>query len=370
MGWSEHHPVGLIHNSPSLAYRGYTLFTTNGGNHANLVDMEGQICHRWEYHEGISYSQLLLNGNLLFRTNPPTEEESGRGLGGASGALVELDWEGNKVWEYRNPWLHHDFQRQLNGNTVVLVWEELSTEFSDTVQGGNVNEEEPEVMLGDVIIEVDSDGNTVNEWKLWQKLDVAEEVICPLHGRREWTHGNSLKLTNDNDFLVSFRTVSTIGIVSRETGEFTWKWGPGEVSHQHHATHLANGNVLLFDNGSHARGNQERSSIVEVDPETNEIAWRYLGSPLMSFYSFHISSAERQPNGNTLACEGAHGRIFEVTHSGDIVWEYINPFFAPDRSGAQANATFRAHRYGPDFTGFAGRDLDPSKYGNLNRLYS
>ncbi|HBD85423.1 MAG TPA: hypothetical protein DC056_15575, partial [Dehalococcoidia bacterium] len=88
------------------------------------------------------------------------------------------------------------------------------------------------------------------------------------------------------------------------------------------------------------------------------------------FYSFHISSAERQPNGNTLACEGAHGRIFEVTHSGDIVWEYINPFFALDRSGAQANATFRAHRYGPDFTGFAGRDLDPSKYGNLNRLYS
>jgi len=178
MGWSEHHPVGLIHNSPSLAYRGYTLFTTNGGNHANLVDMEGQICHRWEYHEGISYSQLLLNGNLLFRTNPPTEEESGRGLGGASGALVELDWDGNKVWEYRNPWLHHDFQRQLNGNTIVLVWEELSTEFSDTVQGGNVSEEEPEVMLGDVIIEVDSDGNTVNEWKLWQKLNVAEEVIC------------------------------------------------------------------------------------------------------------------------------------------------------------------------------------------------
>ena len=27
MGWSKHHPVGLIHHSPLDCYRGYTLFT-------------------------------------------------------------------------------------------------------------------------------------------------------------------------------------------------------------------------------------------------------------------------------------------------------------------------------------------------------
>jgi len=370
MGWSKHHAVGLIYYAPPLSLRGYTLFATIGGDHASLIDMNGYVCHRWSSEEGISYAQLLLNGNLLFRSSQPTSEESGRGLGGSGAALIELDWDGNKVWEYRDPWLHHDFQRMLNGNTVFLVREPLPVEFAETVQGGQANVDSPEVMLGDKIREVDSQGNTVSEWSLWENLDVSIDKICHLHGRREWTHANSLKLTRTNDFLVSFRTTNTIGIVSRQTGEFTWKWGPGEVFHQHHATQLDNNNILLFDNGCHSTENSERSRVVEINPTTNEITWQYIGSPPMSFYSFHISSAERLPNGNTLICEGAHGRIFEVTPSDDIVWEYINPFFNPDRSGTITNATFRAHRYPYDFTGFVGRNLDPDKYSNLNRLYT
>ena len=72
MGWSTHHPVGLIHYSPQHCYRGYTLFATNrGGYHANLIDMEGRVCHRWHSTEGIAYCYLLPNGNLLLRTSPP-----------------------------------------------------------------------------------------------------------------------------------------------------------------------------------------------------------------------------------------------------------------------------------------------------------
>ena len=375
MGWSKHHPVGLIHNSPALSYRGYTLFSTNGGDHATLIDMDGQICHRWQSPEGIGYAQLLPNGHLLFRSSPPTEEDSGRGLGGASAALIELDWDGNKVWEYRNPWLHHDYERLINGNTLALLWEELSTEVSDKVLGGNPNEEEPEVMLGDKIREIDSDGNTVNEWSLWQNLDVESDVICPLHGRREWTHANSLKSTREGDFLVSFGVTSSIGIVSRETGEFTWKWGPGEVSHQHNPSFLDNGRVLLFDNGSHRRApNTNYSRIVEIDPANNEIAWDYRGEPPISFYSYQISGAERLPNGNTLICEGATGRFIEVTQGHQIVWEYINPLFADSgriaggTSSGRANSVFRAHRFGPDDPALQGRDLDPANYANLNRI--
>jgi len=48
MGWSTHHPVGLIYSAPQQCYRGYTLvITTRGNYHANLVDMEGRVCHRW-----------------------------------------------------------------------------------------------------------------------------------------------------------------------------------------------------------------------------------------------------------------------------------------------------------------------------------
>ena len=54
---------------------------------------------------------------------------------------------------------------------------------------------------------------------------------------------------------------------------------------------------------------------------------------------------------------------------GEIVWEYVTPFFAPDRSGRNlSNATFRVHRYDPEFSGFTGRDLDPVQCANLNRV--
>jgi ubiquinone/menaquinone biosynthesis C-methylase UbiE len=52
------------------------------------------------------------------------------------------------------------------------------------------------------------------------------------------------------------------------------------------------------------------------------------------------------------------------------VWEYINSFFYPDaRSGSSGNATFRAHRYGPDHPALQDRDFDPKLFPNLNRLY-
>ena len=77
--------------------------------------------------------------------------------------------------------------------------------------------------------------------------------------------------------------------------------------------------------------------MIEVDPETNDIAWEYQGDPPISFYSYHISGAQRLPNGNTLICEGAPGRFFEITSNKEIVWEYVNPIMAPiGRGGARA----------------------------------
>ena len=130
--------------------------------------------------------------------------------------------------------------------------------------------------------------------------------------------------------------------------------------------------MLLFDNGQHRRGSSY-SRVIEIDPATNEVHWEYDGSPRVSFYSNYISGAERLPNGNTLICEGASGRFFEVTARGEIVWEYINPFLVYGaRTGREkpenSNATFRCHRHGPDHPALSGRDLDPAWYANLNRL--
>jgi hypothetical protein len=43
---------------------------------------------------------------------------------------------------------------------------------------------------------------------------------------------------------------------------------------------------------------------------------------------------QRLPNGNTLITEGMHGRIFQVTPSGRVVWEYLTPY---EETRSQAN---------------------------------
>ncbi len=64
------------------------------------------------------------------------------------------------------------------------------------------------------------------------------------------------------------------------------------------------------------------------------------------------------------------GHLFEVTEAGSIVWEYVVPqatapggaFGAPRQvysslNQGYGNSTFRAHRYGANYPGLAGKDL-------------
>ena len=111
-------PLGLSEYKPEQAYLGYTLFTPMQTQDAYLIDMRGNVVQRWElpYRPG-DYGYLLENGNLLMsgRTNKGPVEIGGRG-----GIIMEIDWAGNKVWEYVEDTLHHDFCRMDNGNTMVL----------------------------------------------------------------------------------------------------------------------------------------------------------------------------------------------------------------------------------------------------------
>ena len=103
MGWSIHHPVGLIHYTPTACQLGYSLFsTTRGGKDAYLIDMQGNVVHRWHSEEGIHYAYLLDNGNLLCRTMPPKDAGGYETVGGSSASIIELDWGSNLVWAYRD----------------------------------------------------------------------------------------------------------------------------------------------------------------------------------------------------------------------------------------------------------------------------
>ena len=94
-----------------------------------------------------------------------------------------------------------------------------------------------------------------------------------------------------------------------------------------------------------------------------EYVWVYRGKPSNTFNSRHISGCQRLASGNTLICEGICGRIFEVTPQGDIVWNFVSPYFASDDlkgPGAGQNMVFRALRYAANSPEIAGRlNADP-----------
>jgi hypothetical protein len=110
--------------------------------------------------------------------------------------------------------------------------------------------------------------------------------------------------------------------------------------------------------------------VLEVQPTTNTIVWSYETKPGWRFFSSFISGAQRLPNGNTLVCEGMTGRLFEVTFMGEVVWEYVNPFFSDDERFGRNNVVFRAYRYAPDFPGLRGKTWRPEAYAWMNHLYA
>jgi len=125
---------------------------------------------------------------------------------------------------------------------------------------------------------------------------------------------------------------------------------------------LPNGNVLVFDNGTHRSDHMMPfSRVVEIDPRRQQISWCYQEHAPFDFFSPFMSSAQRLANGNTLICEGNFGRIFEVTRESRVVWEYVNPTFVPsalDADEPPSNRLFRALRYNPSL-------VEPLLRGNL-----
>jgi hypothetical protein len=364
--WIRKRSLGLVYRDKTKSSGGYTLFSPVRGRHADLLDAEGRIVHQWHHPEGIQHVKWLPDGRLLVHTLPPEFAEGAEHIGGCSGALFELDHAGKVCWEYRDPYMHHDFQRLDNGNTLVIRWAKLPADVAARVQGGHVASGDPDWMWGDVVREIDPAGNVVREWKSWEHLSTDHHVKCPLESRKEWTHLNSIEVMPDGDWLLSFRLTSTIAVVDGTTGDVRWRWGTDVLSHQHNATWLDGGSILVFDNGCHRRELPSFSQIVEIDRATGDIVWSYQSEPILAFYSFMISGCERLPNGNTLITEGASGRIFEVTSERETVWEYVSPWILPSRFGP-TSAVFRAYRIAESDPRLAGLTLDPKRYDSLNK---
>jgi len=347
------YPTGTTIYEPGKTFEGYTIYTKGidlENSQILLINMQGNIVHYWENSNlKLGFAEPLSNGNLL-------------AFVGAEG-LVELDWNGNIVWAYfadvRHRKLHHDFERLENGNTLVLC-----------SKLRNVPEISPKPIMDDYIIEVNPGKETVWSWYTSEHFDEFEfsagaKRLIATHGG-DWSHTNSIQSLPDNsigdprfqkgNILVSQRHTNIIFIIDKDSGQIVWKIGPDDnlTIGQHNAQMMEEGrgagNILVFDNGGIA-GYPEQSRVysrvVVIDPVSKEVVWIYTalksGLPRGTFFSAFKSGVQRLPNGNTLIDEAMNGRFFEITRKGEIVWEYINPYFR--RLGAKKiNCVYRIWR--------------------------
>ena len=377
MGWSVNRPTGLTFHRHGLSTKGYTLLTPHGDAATYLIDIDGRIVHRWVFsHIKPGYGRLLENGNLLMtgsdintpkppkdeptKAPPPLEHHVTR-LGGYHTTLVEVDWDGNVVWEYINKFQHHDFFRFANGNTMVPVGVELPEEFHRGVRGGRkMPRERLPRLLGDDLVEIDQDQNEVRRIQTWKLLDPVRDPIFATVRRWEWTHINSIDVNLEGDIVFSARHNDRVCVIDSKSEEISFKYT--ETHGQHHATWVKDGNIQVFDNGDSS------SRIIEIDPSKSEVVWDYHGIPSDQFFSGHISGATRLGSGNVLVCEGTSGRLFEVNRAHEVVWEWINPFLNNNSRGEATVSIYRAHRYPVDHPALVDKDLDPNRLRNLNQL--
>jgi uncharacterized protein (UPF0248 family) len=357
--------VGLIASDPERACPGFTLFAPLfvQSRTVYLVDLEGKIAHTWDMPYSPGLSGYLTERGTLYYNGRSAENNHLSRFPFKGGVALEADWTGKVLWEVRHPDHHHDGILLRNGNVLLDCMRPVPNEIARRVKGG-IEEAEmrsgqyhsrPEAdagkMYSSYFAEVTPAGKTVWEWRTWEHLDPVADGIAEIQAPRTmWHQGNSLEELPDGDLLASFRPTSTVIRISRKTGKIIWKLGPPTVCGQHAPTLLANGNILIFDNGVHRLDDSmPYSRVIEVDPATNEIVWKYQDSPAWNFFSPRMGNAQRLPNGNTLITESSFGRVFEVTKEQEIVWEYVNPFFGTPlfggREGSESNQVFRAYRY-------------------------
>ena len=349
--------TGLLTHDQDRATPGFTLFTPLNMTTTYIINMEGEIVHRWEHDAPCgNHGYLLPNGNLMITQRTP---EGPPPMAAAGGGVRELDWDGNVVWEYIDHNQHHDICRHANGNLVYIAWEQLSDDAAGRVQGGLADTDHDGIIWGDYIREVDPAGNILWEWHAETDQEIEKYPICPICHRNEFAHANSVSYTSSDDIMVSWRHNHLVAVIDRATKKFKWEiCDMALFGHQHDFQELDNGNYMLFANRDHTdkHGPQTGSAILEIDPASKDIVWEYKGQPAHTFYSPHISGCQRLTSGNTLICEGIWGRLFEVTPDGEVVWEFVSPHFIPPghpRSGQ--NQIFRAHRYAADSPEIGGR---------------
>jgi len=177
-------------------------------------------------------------------------------------------------------------------------------------------------------------GDVLWDWDIFDHVSTSEfdpEQIL-LTGRsgsgKDWTHCNACLWDEKRSMIwVSVRHLSRILGVDYPSGQVhvvlgqSGLGGDSLLSFQHAPELQEDGTLLVFDNGNHRSPPYSRVVQLHWDEAQNTVTevaeWR--GNP--DYFAAAVGDADRLPNGNILVVAGTLRRIFELTPSGENVWE-------------------------------------------------
>jgi hypothetical protein len=339
---------GVTVHDPDRARPGLTLYTSGHDARAILMDMDGRVVHEWHrpYSELWDESaavrnpvpdtqvyfrkaRVFPNGDLLVVYDGVGDTPWGYGM-------ARLDRDSNVLWKNLDRF-HHAFTVAADGRVYGLTHH-----FRDEILEGTDHFTPP--ILEDFLVVLSPEGETLKQVSLLDALNRSgfRRLLwqIPYYSLEDPLHTNDVEVLDHamaerlgakvpqaapGQVLLSFREVAggTLALLDPDKEEIVWALRGSWMS-QHDPDILPNGNILLFDNHGHF-GDAGRSRVVEVDPGNGRIVWSYAGSAQHPFESRLRAAQEPLDNGNVLITESDGGRLLEVTSSGEIVWEFVNP---------------------------------------------
>mgnify|MGYP002639804574 CR=1 FL=1 len=237
--------------------------------------------------------------------------------------LEHISFFGEPIASIVVPDAHHDFAIVEHGTYAVLGYTERS--FFDG---------EVEVRLvGDTILEVDTEGHSHVVWDLFDHLEPVLEGFRFRSdwsdGAWDWSHGNYLSYVAEEDaYYVSSRALNALFKVDRTTGAHLWTLADGfgdfgnagdrPLLDTPHSVEPVDGGVLYFNQQAAGIGCSE-AVVAQLDElvGTAERVWSYETSDCLKVD--YLGNAWQLSNGNVLAVFSQRGQADEVTPAGDVV---------------------------------------------------
>ena len=125
--------ISILSHDESKSCPGYVLYQPMYAERdVLLVDLGGDVVHRWAVGAPGLWGYLLPNGNLFHcgKADPAEGEDLFFGWRVVQGGVLrEVDPSGRVVWEHRDHRQHHDARRTSTGGAIYLAIEQMPDEL-------------------------------------------------------------------------------------------------------------------------------------------------------------------------------------------------------------------------------------------------